>query len=41
MLSGSLHEARARVALAAADHIAYHEHLADTEYQFRRTRNPR
>jgi Protein kinase domain/AAA ATPase domain len=40
MLLGSLHEARARVAFAAGNHAAFQEHLADTDYQFRRTRNP-
>src|SRR5205823_1176653 len=40
LLSGSLHEARARVALAAGDSIAFHQHLAETEHLFRRSRNP-
>jgi tetratricopeptide (TPR) repeat protein len=40
LLSGALHEARARIALSAGDAIAYHEHLAETEHHFRRTRNP-
>jgi tetratricopeptide (TPR) repeat protein len=40
LLIGSLHEARARVALAAGDSLAYHQHLAETEHQFRGTRNP-
>jgi len=40
LLSGSLHEARARVALSAGDALAFHQHLAETEHCFRRTRNP-
>src|SRR5262249_28754031 len=40
LLIGSLHEARARIALAANDSLAYHLHLAETEHQFRQTRNP-
>jgi len=40
LLSGTLHEARARVALLAEDWLAYHEHLAETEYLYRSTRNP-
>ena len=40
VLTGALHEARARVALAAGDSLAFHDHLASTEQAFRRSRNP-
>jgi tetratricopeptide (TPR) repeat protein len=40
LLSGTLHEARARVALLANDWLGYHQHLAETEHQYRSTRNP-
>jgi hypothetical protein len=40
LLVGSLHEARARVALAAGDPLAFHQHLVETEHRFRGTRNP-
>jgi len=40
LMTGSLHEARARVALAASDSLGYHKHLAETEFHFRETKNP-
>ena len=40
MLSGTLHEARARVAAAAGDWVAYRLHLTETELHYRATRNP-
>ncbi|HEY5921392.1 MAG TPA: AAA family ATPase, partial [Kofleriaceae bacterium] len=40
LLSGTLHEARARVALACDDWPAYHLHRAETEQHYRATRNP-
>jgi len=39
MLSGALHEARARVALLAGDTAGYEHHLAATEQAFGRTHN--
>ena len=40
LFSGSLHEARARIALATGDSLTFHQHLAETEACFRATRNP-
>jgi hypothetical protein len=40
LLTGTLHEARARVALIAGDPLAYHQHRVETEHLFRATRNP-
>lgn len=40
LLTGSLHETRARVALAAGDQATYREHLEACDRQFRATRNP-
>jgi protein kinase-like protein/AAA ATPase-like protein len=40
LISGSLHETRARIAAAAHDSLAYHQHLAETQRWFRATRNP-
>jgi hypothetical protein len=40
LLSGAVHEARARVALVAEDAPAYQLHRTETERLFRRTRNP-
>ena len=40
LLSGTLHEARARVALIAGDSLGYHQHRVETEHVFRATRNP-
>jgi len=40
LLSGCLHEARARVALLAGEHRVFHHHHAETSRLFRSTRNP-
>jgi hypothetical protein len=40
LLTGTLHEARARVALAAGDTGAFHRHAGATLDSFRATRNP-
>lgn len=37
---GTLHEARARVALLQRDHVLYRRHLERTEHWFRQTKNP-
>lgn len=40
MLTGGVHEARARIALAMGDTVAFHRHREGAEREFRATRNP-